>query len=525
LNLRNLLAVALLATIAAQASAADLPADIAEKIDAARQDKAASRMESLSPTAIAGPVDPDRYRVGPGDRFLLVLTGGVSKTVELTVSPEGTLTLPDVGTLDVSGATLRAVRARALETLRREYHGVSVDLRLDRPRVFRVYVTGRVKRPGGRDATGASRVSDLITPDDLLEDASTRRIEIRHPDGAHLTADLGRFLLTGDASGLPYLGDGDVVNVPVASSFAYAFGAVATPGRYELLEGDSLGTLLRMAGGTLPSAVRNRALWLHWGAAPHPDSLWLDLDAASFPSGALGDGDRLFVYFKADYRIQHSVTVTGEVARPGDYPIEEGRTRLSDVVAQAGGFLPAADLSAIRVRRANTDASEHDIELERLLRLSRNDLTLSEYEGLQTRLAARREDYRVDFRNIEGKDGASNLLLHSGDVVRAERLIAAIRIDGQVNQPAILTYRSDLRLADYIRQAGGFTSRAWKGKIRITRAVSGQTLPVSSVDALDPGDFIWVPEKPDVTVWQQTREVLTAIAQVATIVIAIRSVR
>jgi hypothetical protein len=45
------------------------------------------------------------------------------------------------------------------------------------------------------------------------------------------------------------------------------------------------------------------------------------------------------------------------------------------------------------------------------------------------------------------------------------------------------------------------------------------------VRTLDPGDFVWVPEKSDVTVWEQTRQILTALAQVATIVIAIRSVR
>jgi hypothetical protein len=61
--------------------------------------------------------------------------------------------------------------------------------------------------------------------------------------------------------------------------------------------------------------------------------------------------------------------------------------------------------------------------------------------------------------------------------------------------------------------------------VRVTRSVTGQVLLARNVHALDPGDFVWVPEKPDVTAWQQTREVLTAVAQLATVVIAIRSVR
>jgi hypothetical protein len=72
---------------------------------------------------------------------------------------------------------------------------------------------------------------------------------------------------------------------------------------------------------------------------------------------------------------------------------------------------------------------------------------------------------------------------------------------------------------------GGYTNRAWRGKVRVTRSVTGQTLLARDVRTLDPGDFVWVPERPDVTAWEQGREVLTALAQVATIIIAIRSVR
>ena len=94
-----------------------------------------------------------------------------------------------------------------------------------------------------------------------------------------------------------------------------------------------------------------------------------------------------------------------------------------------------------------------------------------------------------------------------------------------MRNPAILTYRPGATVADYVKQAGGFTNRAWVGKVRITRAVNGQTILARNVDAVNPGDFIWAPERPDITIWQQSREVLTALAQVATIVIAIRSVR
>jgi hypothetical protein len=59
----------------------------------------------------------------------------------------------------------------------------------------------------------------------------------------------------------------------------------------------------------------------------------------------------------------------------------------------------------------------------------------------------------------------------------------------------------------------------------VTRAVTGQTLSASNVATLDPGDLSWVPERPDRTLWDNTRDLWTAVAQIATVVIAIRTVR
>ena len=214
----------------------------------------------------------------------------------------------------------------------------------------------------------------------------------------------------------------------------------------------------------------------------------------------------------------------GEVRRPGTFPIAEGETRLSEMVSAAGGFLPGADLSAIRVHRASTMAAEKDPELDRLLRLSRSELTASEFEVLRTRLASLREDYRVDWARLQA-DRNLDLLLRDGDLVRVERLVSSVRVDGEVRRPGLFNYEPGQSVEDCVAQAGGFTDRAWRSKIRVTRAVTGQTLLARNISRLDPGDFVWVPEKPDRTQWDQLQQLLTALAQVATIVIAVRSVR
>ena len=505
--------------------AAGLDADLlAQK--ALAQRKTGLEGVQVLPGELAGPVDPAVYRVGPGDLLFLHLWGQVTRNIPMEVGPEGAVLLPDEGLVSVAGHTLADVRAEILARMHQRYRDVKVELRLARPRTFRIYLTGQVKAPGPVSANGACRVGDVLTNGMLVEGASRRRIEILHRDGTHEFCDLELFLQTGDAGMNPWLRDGDVIQVPSATEFVYAQGAVARPGRYELGVRDSLRTLLRLSGDPLPSAVADRVLLVRFKDAFTPESLWVSLDGVYSRSTnpALKDGERMYVYFIPQYHQQHEAAIIGEVQRPGTYPIVEGRTRLSDLVSAAADFQVGADLSAIRVHRRSTLAAEKDQELDRLLRLSRNDLTSSEYEMLRTKLAGLREDYRVDWTRLQGSKDL-DLLLRDGDVVRVERLVSSIRVDGEVRRPGILNFVQGESVEDYVAQVGGYTNRAWRGKVRVTRSVTGQTLLARNVHTLDPGDFVWVPEKPDVTVWEQSREILTALAQAATIVIAIRSVR
>ena len=485
-----------------------------------------SREDALrQPVTMSGPVDPKLYRVGPGDVLQVQLWGKVTRNWTLTVSPEGFILIPGTGSMMVSERSLAQVRTEVIKKLETRFRDVGMDVRLSRPRTFMVYVTGQVNSPGPVTATGSYRLADILPPSRFLGNASQRRIEVIHADSTRDYADLVVFTLTGAQSANPMLRDGDVINVPVATEWISAQGAVGRPGRYELGLADSLLTLFHLAGDPIPSAVIDKVLFIRWQDPTHAESLWVRLDDVydRRVNPALQDGDRLYVYYIPQYHIQHEVTIHGEVARPGTYPIAEGKHRLTDLIRAAEGFLPTADLTSIRVHRRNPSAGEKDPELERLLQLPRGELTDSEYDKLSTKLAGMREDYRVDWTRLNANSDHQDLLLRDGDIVRVERLVSSIRIDGEVKRPGILSYRPGLKVNDYVNQAGGLTDRAWGGNIRVTRAVTGQTLPSRNVRVLDPGDFVWVPEKPDRGFWDYATPILVALAQVATVVIAVDS--
>jgi protein involved in polysaccharide export with SLBB domain len=472
---------------------------------------------------VAGPVDPDLYIVGPGDVFQLVMTGRVTRADVVAVGPEGSLVIPGWGAVSLSGLTLTESRRELQRVLGPGFRGVSLDIHLVQVRQMRIHVIGDVQSPGPVIIPATSRVSDAFGYKAPAEGASQRNIQVRRVDGKTLIADLTLFNRTGRYDLNPYLREGDIVRVPPAVDFLEIQGAVAHPGRYELGPADSLRTLFELAGGPLPATLVQGALLVRWHSATQPESVFFNVEdvyARQF-NPVMNEGERVYVYFTPAYHELHQASILGEVQRPGTYPLSLGKTRLADLVSSAGGFRPRADLSTIRVYRASQAAPEHDIELERLSRLSRSEMTDTEYEVLRTRLTARREDFRVDWNRID-QSPELNILIAPGDVIRVDPILASVRVEGEVRRPGLVDFESRFGVPDYVHLAGGYSNRAAPGKVLITRTVTGQTLRAKDVQEIAPGDMIWVPERPDKTLWENLQTLITVAAQVATVVIAVR---
>src|SRR5262249_43136753 len=153
-----------------------------------------------------------------------------------------------------------------------------------------------------------------------------------------IPVDLQRFQLTGRRRSDPLLRDGDVIHIPVSTTHIGIEGAVGRPGQFEIAADDSLSTLLGLGGGPLPESIDD-ALLVRFRDASHLDTLSFRVsDVIQGRSDVpLRDGDRAFVYFQPRYHQLRNATILGEVRRPGAIPLEEGRTRLTDLVAAAGG--------------------------------------------------------------------------------------------------------------------------------------------------------------------------------------------
>jgi protein involved in polysaccharide export with SLBB domain len=101
-------------------------------------------------------------------------------------------------------------------------------------------------------------------------------------------------------------------------------------------------------------------------------------------------------------------------------------------------------------------------------------------------------------------------------------LVSSVRVEGEVRRPGIIEYTPGRSVREYIELGGGFSERADRGKVRITGSATGQSLRARDVQTVAPGDLIWIPERPDVTLWQRLQTLLAVAAQVATVIVVVR---
>jgi len=472
---------------------------------------------------IAGRVDPATYRVGPGDEFALLYSDLADPRI-VRVGPTGNIVLPDVGSLAAAGLTLNELEARVRERMRPYVRGHGFGFSLYRPRRFRLYVTGEVEHPGGVTLQAPVRASEAVeAAGGVLDGGARRGIQVRRgPDT--LRVDLVLSSRGGELAADPLVFESDVIYVPPSRGQVEILGAVAHPGRYDYVPGDRLSSLVALAGGALPGASLADASLERFEVPGQSERLSVRLDqAVETPSGPgdelLREGDRLFVPGRTRWQEGDEVTVVGEVVRPGPYPIRSGVDRLRSVLAAAGGFTVAADSTGTRIER-ETDVASHDSLFLRLA--ERNPDLLSPVDRDYVSAVAReRRAISAHVGGLFAGNGA-DVVLHDGDRIVVPRLISLVGVQGEVRGPGYVPYVPGRRASDYVKDAGGFTSRARKSHLRVTLAATGGQMDADEAGPLRPGDIVWVPTKPERSVWASVRDVLTTAAQAATIYLVVR---
>jgi polysaccharide biosynthesis/export protein len=407
---------------------------------------------------LSGPVDAG-YRLGPGDRLVLILTGDVEAAYTLDVTREGLVVIPQVGQINVANLSLAQLEDLLYSRLARVYSGVSrspgattrFSISVARLRSNQVFVVGDVAAPGSyRVSSAGTALSALYAAGGPSENGSLRRIEIRRGGRTVEQLDVYDYLVRGDASNDARLQNGDIVFVPVRGPRVRIWGEVVRPATYELRKGETLTDLVQAAGGLTERAASRRIQIeriLPPSARPAnggSDRVVLDVTAEQLAAGAvpalpLEAGDVVRV-FEVAARVRNRVTVNGSVWAPGVVGLTPGMT-LAQALQRAGGVRPDAYLGQVLVTRLRADSTRQ--QLRAMLR----DTTGATVEPLV----------------LQDDDEIQVFALSE---FRPTRFVA---ISGAVRKPGRYAYRSGMSMRDLVLLAGGLHESAFLGEAEIAR--------------------------------------------------------
>lgn len=510
---------------------------------------------ALKEQALEHAIDSDRYIVGPGDVFIVNLWGIVNENFTIKVSPEGNLLIPTVIEFSVENMTLAEVQHKIIEETKKVYIDSKITVNLLSLRKFRVAVTGAVEFPGTYVVTAADRVSEAIeaaggfweeqdadqarrqireqtTGDQRIRLASLRNIELKRNDGSKQKVDLLMYREVGDKETNPFLLDGDVIYVPFIKEeigFVQIYGAVNKEGEYEFSQGDRLSDMVNLAHGIRYDAQIERAEIIRFADKNTTVTIEVDLVSAlknpeSEENIFLFPDDRIFIRSVSQFHEKEWVIVSGEVLYPGIYVIEEGKTKLSEVLAQAGGLTDNASLLESRlIRQAREDIV--DPEYERLKRMTVEDMTEIEYEYFKMKSRQTAGIVAIDFIDLfrEG-DQSQDVALRSKDIIQIQTLTQTVNIIGAVGFPGITSFEPGKTLGAYVHQAGGYSWNADKSEVRLIKARTGEWVKAEEDDVVELGDTIFIPEKPKRDWWAIFKDVLQVTTQVTALLVLVQNV-
>ncbi|MDZ4806327.1 MAG: SLBB domain-containing protein [Candidatus Eisenbacteria bacterium] len=471
----------------------------------------------LAPSLGDGPIDAATYRLGPGDELTVRYRGRTTATHRLLVNPEGDVYLPDVGRIVLLGKTLEEGRVRVVAAARKILNNVAVDVDLTRVRAFKVSVTGQVARPGVYAASGATRVFEVLRLAGGLRDSAAIR-DIRLVDnrtGDSRSVDLLPFLLNGGPpTSNPYLPDGATVVVPRRVRMASLAGALVHSGVFDLpAAGTTIGQAIELLG-LEPDAATDRLELTRRGSDGRIERKSGSL--SELGSISLEHGDHLNMPRSGSRRMNDLVTLEGEVGFPGTYALESDAITLADLLERAGGVAPGAVRSRILLARpALSDTLTPDAR--RLAPFPNVPLNMTEKEQIRARGLHGYRAVIVDLSDPTDKGP----FLAAGDRIVVPRRGAYVEVAGRVRRPGFYPYRAGASAESYIASAGGWADRADKGQTRIGAGPGDNFRVTDDAGPPAPGDQIWVPERIPRSSWENIRDAVVILGQLATVVLLI----
>lgn len=384
---------------------------------------------------------PQNYRLGPGDAVFVDIYGASQKSIQATVTPDGTIVLEGFGPVTVSGLTVAQANARLKATLGARYSSSKVRLTVGQTKTIMVNVMGEVAAPGTYTLSAFASVFHALYMAGGTNDIGTlRNIKVYRNNKLVTTVDIYDYILNGKLTGNVRLADNDVIVVGPYDCLVNVTGKVKRPMFYEMKRNESVGTLLKYAGGFTGDAYKKTVKVIRKSGSKYSIFNVGEFDVSSFK---IEDEDSIAVDSVIP-RYSNMVEVRGAVFRPGMYQVGGEITGVRSLLEHADGVTEDAFLK---------HAVMHRLKFDRTLEVIQVDV-----EGI---MSGRVADIPLKNEDV--------LYIPSKKDLQEQQTFT---IHGEVIYPGKYAYADNTTIEDLIIQAGGLTDAASVMKVDVARRIA-----------------------------------------------------
>ena len=392
---------------------------------------------------------PVNYRLGPGDELQIEVWGASEANITQKVTPDGYISIPNVGPVNVNGLTVQAATNRIKAKLSQIYSGLAssnvnlsthVKVSLGQIRTIQVNIMGEVARPGTYALSSFSTVFHaLYKAGGMSKMGSLRNIKVVRGGRTVATVDVYDYIINGRSHSDIRLQEGDVILASPYDALVLIKGKVKRPMYYEMKSSESIRTLIGFAGGFSNDAYRGAVTVDRNNTKERTVATVDDMNYGVFK---VKDGDVVSVGEILD-RYDNRIEVKGAVYRPGYYELGKDIQTVKDLIEKADGLLEYAFTNRAVLHRENDDKTLEVISLN----------VKAIIDGTEADVTLRKNDvlFIPSKYDLEQK--------------------GTLEIRGEVYKPNVFPYAANTKLEDLIIMAGGLTESASTVRVDVTRRI------------------------------------------------------
>ena len=303
-----------------------------------------------------------------------------------------------------------------------------------------VNVMGEVKVPGTYTLSAFATVFHALYMAGGINDLGTlRNIKVYRQNRLVTVVDIYDYILNGKLTGNIRLMDNDVIVVGPYDCLVTISGKVKRPMIYEMKKSESVGSIIKYAGGFTGDAYTKAVRLLRKTGREYSVFNIGEFDINSFH---LADGDSIGVDSIIN-RYESIVEIKGAIFRPGMYNIGKDINSVRTLIEHAEGLTEEAFTNRAIIHRMKSDRTLEVIAVD--------------VKGIMDGSVA---DVPLKKNDV--------LFIPTKSEMQTKRTIT---IHGEVNYPGMYVYADHETLEDFILQAGGLKDKASIIKVDVARRI------------------------------------------------------